>query len=398
MMRFDHGTAFVPSSLGGHVGAEKDARRQNKVAACVSDERARAVAATFQSAKRAIVRRSDAAWMRSRRQSRIVRGSGGSAEDVKVEPTGIAVPQSFEAAVDQAGEALRAAFRAGYSRVLIEVDTTVGDETYTALKNAIPLAKAVANALVALPQDQLPPLELNSNSKASAKAPASADGGSGDVAKSDDDGDNINNTKNNDNDVSTQRGDKIKVVLPDTGAAALLQRDWSDRSERVVLAGLEREVPSADDAGFVIVVPRASEVQRLEQFASKASPLFSAKGARAFVLVNPDLVDMGVTGLGLTARQLRERFLSSFETAYYLKALPWGVLLRAYPGKWAVWVDAADAPGGFALAKEFARRPTSDELDEVLEAAETSSGGGNSASKPGVFAKLSRFLKMYMKG
>lgn len=137
-----------------------------------------------------------------------------------------------------------------------------------------------------------------------------------------------------------------------------------------------------DDAGVIIVVPRASEVGLLPSTVDAATEL-------PIVVVNPDLVDMGVTGLSLNARKLRINLIDSFETTYYLKTFTWGVLLRAYPGNWGVWVDA-DNDVGFRLVKEVERRPSSEQIDEVLSA--------EGADSVGIFGKIARFLNQYMKG
>lgn len=148
------------------------------------------------------------------------------------------------------------------------------------------------------------------------------------------------------------------------------------------MKGLEQALVTPDDAGIIIVAPRASEVGLLPSIveASQGLPV---------VVVNPDLVDMGVTGLSLNARRLRTSLIDTFETTYYLKTFSWGVLLRAFPGNWGVWVDA-DNDIGFRLVKELQSRPSNDQVDEVL-----STEGGQSI---GVFGKIARFLNTYMKG
>lgn len=79
------------------------------------------------------------------------------------------------------------------------------------------------------------------------------------------------------------------------------------------MAGLEDiNVDATSDAGLVIVAPRASEVDKLQVTVQAAESL-------PVIVVCPDLVDMGVTGLSLNARQLRERLISTFEEAYLLR-------------------------------------------------------------------------------
>lgn len=164
-----------------------------------------------------------------------------------------------------------------------------------------------------------------------------------------------------------------QVLLPDAGAAAYAGRDWPDAN----ILGLEEAEPGAS----IIVTPRASEVSALVRLAETDEPI---------VILNPDLVDMGVTGLSLNARRLRESLIDKFTTAYYLKVFEWGVLQRAFPGKWGVWIDDPGSEIGFKLVKECDERPAGDALDEILSEA---LGSGE-----GLFVKFRRFLSVYMKG
>jgi len=264
------------------------------------------------------------------------------------------IPASFEDSIVQMKVALQKALDQGYSRILIEVDTTVGDATYTALKNSIPLAKEIAMLL--------------------------SDG-------------SVNYPTFNEAEKKDGAQYNVKIVMPDAGAAALLKRDWAEIGARFSIVGFENESPRVEDDAFVVVAPRASEVEKLEKLTEMASPFLSSK-ARPVIMINPDLVDMGVTGLGLAARELRQRLLSTFETVYYLKSLPWGVILHSYPEDWSVWQDDVNAEEGFRLIKLTPKRPSADQLEQFLDEAnpdEKSSSGG-------MFAKLGRFISMYMKG
>jgi hypothetical protein len=120
-------------------------------------------------------------------------------------------------------------------------------------------------------------------------------------------------------------------------------------------------------------------------------------GDTPVLMINPDLVDMGVTGLSLNARRLRERVVDRFDTVYYLRVFTWGVILRAYPGSWSVWVDDPDTPAGFRLLQAFQNRPTNDEIDSCLAEGGDAGTGGSSATG-GWVSQLSRFLSNYMKG
>uniref|UniRef100_A0A7S1TG31 DUF1995 domain-containing protein n=1 Tax=Compsopogon caeruleus TaxID=31354 RepID=A0A7S1TG31_9RHOD len=250
----------------------------------------------------------------------------------------VAVPASLEESAGLAVEAARAARKQGYARLVIEVDTSLGDQTYTILKNTLPLALILAQRIIRDEQQDL------------------------------------------------------LMVVPDSGAAALALRDWKDIPFEIVgLDRLRMENLKADT--YVVVSPRASEVERLEKLADAASPNLSPD-ASSLIMVNPDVVDMGVTGLGFAARELRRRLFSTFETIFYLKSLPWGVLLRVYPGPWTVWLDDTSDPTGFRLIHQSPRRLSSEELETVFDNVNPSQPSPSSS----MFDRISRFLSLYMKG
>mmetsp|Transcript_12501 Transcript_12501/g.38169 ORF Transcript_12501/g.38169 Transcript_12501/m.38169 type:complete len:289 (-) Transcript_12501:168-1034(-) len=251
----------------------------------------------------------------------------------------LSLPDSMEDAMRRARDAYEAAGAQGYRRVTIEVDLTGGDETYTVLKNTLPLVKTFT--------------EL-----------AFEDGAKG-----------------------------LRLVFPDMGAAALAARDWKSLSN-ATFVGFERVKAADEDTAVLLVSPRASEVEPLTDFVNVVSPLFK-QSARPFILFNPDLIDMGVTGMSLTARRLREEVLNTFETVFYLKTLPWGAIYRCYPSGWTVWQDDPNVEGGFRLLDTKLKKPDAEELDNILEAANP---GKSNAASGGFFASLKRFLSVYSKG
>jgi hypothetical protein len=80
------------------------------------------------------------------------------------------------------------------------------------------------------------------------------------------------------------------------------------------------------------------------------------------VMLNPRLENSEV-GLGLSARRMRERFLSTFETCYYIQPINQAALLRCYPQSWQVWLPDEN---GMQLLSESLQRPSMDDLDRVL--------------------------------
>ncbi|GAB0492613.1 hypothetical protein MMPV_003881 [Pyropia vietnamensis] len=249
------------------------------------------------------------------------------------------IPPSLSAAVAQAAASCSVALRSGATRLFVEVDTTAGDSTYTMLKNSLPITRMLADAL----QEDLA---------------AVAEGGAS----------------------ATPWDPKaVLVILPDAGAAALAARDWGPAAWYTV-AGLETATVTPTTAAVVLVCPRASEVTGMERLVEAS--LEREADPMPFIIVNPDVVDMGVTGLSLNARQLRERVIRRFDTVYCLRTFDWGVLLRAAPGPWTVWRDAPEAASGFDLVAQREARPSSDDIIDIFNATEGPGGDGRRGVLP----------------
>lgn len=232
---------------------------------------------------------------------------------------------------------MTAALSSGERRLFIELDTTNGDATYTQLTTTTPTIMALVDAFA---------------------------------------------------------GQPTQLVFPDAGAAALARRNWEDMPDKVKVVGLEQYEPRDDDAAVMIVVPRASEAEKL-------ASIMKGAGDTPVVIVNPDLIDMGVTGLSLNARRLREQVLDLFITAYYLRVFPWGVLFRNFPDKWMVWVDDANEPSGFRCLAALDEKPSNDRLDDLFQE-DLNDSDDDSIQKPGPLEKalrgFQRFLRVYTKG
>lgn len=245
------------------------------------------------------------------------------------------VPTSFEAACEQARQSLGAALAAGSRRIFIELDTKNGDETFTSLKTTLPTVRAI--------------LEFFNTST-------------------------------------------VQVTFPDAGAAALAKRDWGpDVCKNHSLVGVEQYQKRDTDAATIIVVPRASEVDSLVDIVSNA-------GDDVVIIVNPDLVDMGVTGLSLNARRLRTNVIDRFSSAYFLRTYGWGVLQFAFPGNWAVWVDDPNEESGFRCVATLQGRPTADQIDEILDTGSSNDPQAQGNPLESAFKGVRRFLNAYMKG
>ncbi|NET33626.1 MAG: DUF1995 family protein, partial [Cyanothece sp. SIO1E1] len=148
-----------------------------------------------------------------------------------------------------------------------------------------------------------------------------------------------------------------KVYFPDAGAAALARRDWGElpfsvRGMKEIKGQME-----PDDDVFLLVEPSAVEVLDVEK-------MVEAAGNRPFVMLNPKMEDIAIVGIGYAARQLRERFIKTFESCYYLKPLENCTILRCYPDPWQVWQETeADT---YQLLAEVPQKPTAEVLEQIL--------------------------------
>jgi hypothetical protein len=152
-------------------------------------------------------------------------------------------------------------------------------------------------------------------------------------------------------------GTVVKIFFPDAGSAALARRDWTDVS--YILKGInEPLVPvQPEDEAFVLVAPTSVEVQKAESVANEA-------GDRPFIMINPKLQDMSVVGIGYAGRQVRERFLNTIETVYYLCPIPSGLVYRSYPGPWQLFQETES--GDYQLLQEFSARPSAEDIDQAF--------------------------------
>jgi hypothetical protein len=186
----------------------------------------------------------------------------------------------------------------------------------------------------------------------------------------------------------TDRGNTLKVLFPDTGAAALARRDWTDINFKIDDLGSSRS-PVTDkmqdeDRLFIAIEPSSVEVEQVEK-------LCNAAGDRPVILFLPKLEDAAIVGIGYAARQLRDRFLTTLNTAYYIKPLETAAIYRCYPGQWQVWLEEND---DYTLLAERDSKPVGDELDEILLPKTTTPGTNNiAATSGGIFASLGRFLR-----
>ncbi len=190
-------------------------------------------------------------------------------------------------------------------------------------------------------------------------------------------------------------GKRFRVYFPDAGAAALAKRDWGNPDFIIRGLGETQNPVDPDDDVVLVVEPSAVEVHALED-------LCNAVVDCQVILLNPKLEDVATIGIGYAGRQLRDRFLSTLQTIYYLKPLEGASLLRVYPDPWQVWREVPALPPlqDYELMAEFPNRPTGEELDTLLFApAGAGDGGGDGDPAPtkpprrGLLSELQQFLR-----
>lgn len=176
-------------------------------------------------------------------------------------------------------------------------------------------------------------------------------------------------------------GAALRVIFPDAGAAALARRDWGKKPFTIRGMSDVNATFQPEETLFVFVEPSAVEVTQVEGFCKEA-------GDRPVVLFNPSLEDVAVVGIGYAARQLRDRFLSQFESCYYLRPLNEAALFRCYPHPWQVWRQVND---DYELAGEWDHRPTGEEIDQQLMG--MLEEGSASPAKRSLLGELQSFLR-----
>ncbi len=184
--------------------------------------------------------------------------------------------------------------------------------------------------------------------------------------------------------------ERLKVYFPDAGAAALARRDWGETP--YVVRGMSeiKGKMQPDDEIFLFVEPSSVEVTQLEQMCQEA-------GDRPVVLLLPRLENVATIGIGYAGRQLRERFLNTLESCYYVRPLEGAALFRCYPSPWQVWLEK----GGdtYELISETPSKPVGDALDQILARAmgvETDAAGGQQQpqlKRQGFLSGLKSFLR-----
>ena len=187
------------------------------------------------------------------------------------------------------------------------------------------------------------------------------------------------------------RSSGVKVMFPDTGASALAKRNWGEQPFQVTDMGsrftsIETKITPEDEI-FIVACPSAVEVERAEKLSNLA-------GDRPVIFLIPQLEDVAIVGIGLAARQLRERFIKNIYSCYYLRPIEDGAVLRCHPSPWQIWLEQES---GYKLATELSTKPIGEDLERLMirlsnPEAETSNST-QPKKKTNLLGNLQKFLK-----
>ena len=200
-------------------------------------------------------------------------------------------------------------------------------------------------------------------------------------------------------DVSTSwEGPIFRVYFPDEGSAALARRDWKiGTAEGLVppcvrlssVGGVQIHDTSKDIINMFFC-PKASEAEFVEEV------LYSGEesgNVKLSLFLNPNLVDMGVTGFGMAGRMLRERLLDDLTVAYYLRTLSWGALTRSWPRDFTVWQENPDTESGYDMIKSLNVLPSNPEVEDIYDIANGNMNDPEKAKGFGVLNAIGDFVQ-----
>lgn len=263
------------------------------------------------------------------------------------------LPDSFEDSIATAVDAVAECFADGSSKIVVEFDTSAGDETYNLQSRTLTFVKPfLAPFLDAVAPDYDEPLP----------------GGDGEGSEVE------------------EQPPRVQMLFADEGTAAYARNNWGDAlPSRAVLGSMPRAQLIDGVTVLLLITPQATEVPAVTRLITQVE---ERSPGTLVLLVNPKLVDMQSTGYGLVGRELRDMVTSTFAVAYALKSYALGASYRVYPGGWSVWKEEAEAAGGYGLVYSASRRPSGDEVDDLLYASEgDEGGGGNPLDGLGAFIK-----------
>lgn len=286
------------------------------------------------------------------------------------------LPDSLEDAAQRAAEATaQYVEQAGpMARCRVDFDTSVGDETFTILKTS---TEFMQNFVTGCCYAMIPGLQEERQAQMMRVVQARSELKALQKDEETPDEEKAANLQKIISLGGREEGYKwngpvCRVYFPDEGNAALARRDWMNPDFPKVpscvqfssCGGVNVDDVKNDRLVFFFC-PKASEADDVESILQKSEE--RASDLQLICFVNPNLVDMGVTGFGLAGRMLRERLIDTLQYTYYLRTLQWGALTRLWPYAYSVWQEDADADGGYRLIKMLDFLPSNPEVEEYYD-------------------------------
>ena len=272
------------------------------------------------------------------------------------------------------------------SRCRVDFDTSVGDETYTILKSSLTFGVEFINALSyalipgaqQLKQDQM--MRVIQAKSELVQLEEELGPIEGEELKNNPNFERINQLQQvvinggimEEEAAAAWKGPVFRVYFPDEGSAALARRDWKINTPDALVppcvglasVGGVQSHDTNQDIVNLFFCPKASEAEFVEDILYKTE---AGGNIVLSVFLNPNLVDMGVTGFGMAGRMLRERLLDDLAVSYYLRTLQWGAMTRAWPSEFSVWQEDENKEGGYRLIKSLDNLPSNPEVEDIYD-------------------------------
>ena len=267
-----------------------------------------------------------------------------TAEELLLSKDYTELPDSFQDAVSRASKTTLKCLNSGKLRFRIDFDTSIGDLTYTTMKNTMPMLKDLVKELtIAL---SLPIENDIENSNSTSITPEM-----------------IEKTI-----INTFKPERtLRIFFPDMGAAVLARRDWKlgtlfpEVPPCVFTSNIQNDGIESTDQMAIILCPRYSEtdyVKRVLELCDERS--------LPCILINPELINMD-QGFGMRARNIKKDILNTFTTTYKLITLKDGALVREWPKGYSVWAEDTSVNSGYVPLQCYANDPPKDVIQELFE-------------------------------
>ena len=196
------------------------------------------------------------------------------------------LPDTFSDAIKKAAARTMTCISSGKKRIRIDFDTSIGDQTYTSIKNTIPMAKEFS-VILSYEMDLTMTLDEDEDDVKSETETTSSVSSELDVPSTP-----IKAEQKIVAEIPTVER-TMRIFFPDMGQAALARRDWkmgSDVSEVppcVNTANIKNDDIEVTDKVAVILCPLASEADSVKRIMDSCT----ASGV-PLIMINPDLINM----------------------------------------------------------------------------------------------------------